>query len=275
MSMEAELTFDQEMENLTEQWNRTLEKAEALDEFFFSDQFFIDHVKFGKLLGEFQRTLITLTGTYLPYVIGMMQQKSPMPERVEVVPKETEEIEVSHASARSVYARIIIAVAAVIFSYAAVERGWITVNVFYWFLSATVALLSLPQIMKTAYNLWKKLRSEEETPGVVTPWQLERMIQDILTEMRQKYLAIRKLTLVQSQLEMPEYDARGIPRVLYVRREKEREDLPHEFSGKINSIVTQCNTSIWERRTTIIWAMVQAKQAFASAVSRSPAGAIT
>lgn len=266
MSTETELTFDQEMENLTEQWGETVKKAEMLDRFFFSDQFYKDHVGFGMLLGEFQRTLITLTGTYLPY-LGLQQQQQTMPNEATASMQE-ELTEKSKLSGWADYRKIVVAVISLVLCYAAVDRGWLTINAFYWFLVAVIGLLSLPNLITVIHGLWKSHHAEEESP-IMTPLQLEKMIQETLTEMSRKYLAFRKFILVQSHGEQSEYKMRGLHPTLYVRIEKEKEDLPHEFSRKINNIVTHCNTNIWERRTTIIWAMVQVRQAHAALMARS------
>ena len=247
MSLQTDLIFNEEMEKLTQKWTDMESKAKIVEDFIFDfDQDPLDKPKdLAQKFGSFQRSLVTLTGTYVPHLAspavvslssnleqGNLQSESPMQQQ-----------QIGGSSKISLV-KVLIAVGAMIFGYAAVEKEWISPNFFYMFLVATVILMFLPQAVSSVRSLLSRTSKEEF--AVVPPRQLEEWILSSLTEMRMRYFAIRKLV-----------------QIVPVRKDTELEKLAFFFSDKLNEIVNQCNNNIWERKTTIVAAIVQSKQASA------------
>jgi len=253
------LTFSQELEKLDTHQAKTKEDIKKLRKFILSDDFLVDRVKFEELLGEFQDNLVTLieiTQTPLP-TIPLLGLPQGLPEMAAHEPTKGKEEE---KKIRLSYGKTIIAVAAIILCYAAVDKGWFPRNVLLYLAAATVGLMFLPPALKAVQRVIHGLRRPEKEELKPLSSRLEDWIHDTLAKMRNRYIAAWLLAKIQNQTALPKYEVLGIDEVLYVRRKQFSVLLPHQFLSEINRIVNECDRNIWTRKTLLVTAIVQSRQ---------------
>jgi hypothetical protein len=145
-----------------------------------------------------------------------------------------------------------------ILCYGAVKMEWLPQEVLLWFLAATVGLMFTPPIISAVKEAVKDLRIPAEQQQPIKK-QLE-VISATLSNMREKYKKTWLRVRVHSQTASPEFEIRGIPEELYVRRKQLSVQLSHQFLGQIYKIVNDCKETIWSRRSVLHFAIAQARQ---------------
>jgi hypothetical protein len=123
-----------------------------------------------------------------------------------------------------------------------------------------ITLMFLPQVrdfIKSIIDLFKK-KEVEETSNM----RLEDWVTDSLSRMRRLYTSASFLIKVQNQTRnsLPNYGLQGMDDALFDRKKFFNETLPTDFLNWIGKIVIACDKNLWQRRSLIISAMVQAKQ---------------
>jgi hypothetical protein len=146
-------------------------------------------------------------------------------------------------------------------TYVAVEQHIISFQFFEAVIILSIVLMFLPQIVDLIHRLIGRHGEEEEekTRGM----RLEDWVSTSISEMRTKYRSARFLIKVQNQTvdKLPQYRALGVDEAMFNRTRFFKETLPHEFNDRIDKIVVACGKNEWIRRSLIISAIVQARQA--------------
>jgi hypothetical protein len=246
------LAFTEELEKLDGYETEIDEDVEKLRDFILSDEFLEDRVEFEKLLGGFQGNLVT----YVETAERIFQTPIILPQQA-VSENRTEEGEQKESGGSSWFSfgKVVVAVASMILCYGAVKMEWLPQDVLLWFLAATVGLMFTPPIIKEAAKALQKQPVEQQP----IKKQLE-VISATLSNMRERYKRTWLRVRVHSQTAYPEFEVRGIPEELYVRRKQLSVQLSHQFLGEIYKIVNDCKETIWSRRSVLHFAIAQARQ---------------
>jgi len=257
----AELAFQEELEKLDELRGKLLKAAESLLEYTSSGKALDSRVEFFKRFGKFQGSITLATGiteTYLQQIQSSLAQPQPQQQT---------------PSSRSWMGTVIVAVATLILCYAAVHQGWLPQELFFWLLAASIALISLPPIIETAYRIAtsrKKEPVEEQQPLAA---RLKK-INDALDEMSDFYEYYYLKVLDQGYIgKVSRYGAVGKREEMYVPKKQAEMRIHFYFAKKVNWIIRECEETIWSRKTSIAAAMVEVGKAAPSYPMRYGTGA--
>jgi len=247
------VAFGGELQKLDESRKAFMDSLKALREFILSVAFLIDYTKFESLLGDFQDKIVTLVEAVETPVSGL-----PPYEAVKEVEGE-KEAEV--ASGRWSWWRFVAVAFVNVACYVAVEQRILSFQFFEFVIVLSIVLMFLPQVVDLIHHLFG--RGEEEEEEKAQSMRLEDWIHETLAKMRAKYKSARFLIKVQNQTGdmLPQYRALGVDEAMYNRSTFFNETLPHEFMSQIGEIEIACDKNLWIRRSLIIMAIVQSKQA--------------
>jgi len=245
------MTFTEELEKLDGYKDEIAEDVKALRDFMLSDDFLKDRIAFETKLGQFQGNLVT----YVETAEKIFQTPIILPQQAANVTEEGEQ-KLGGSSWFS-FGRVVVAIASMILCYGAVKMEWLPEEVLLWFLVATVGLMFAPPIVSAVKEAVKDLHGVEQQQPIRK--QLEE-ISDTLIYIRERYKRAWLRVRVFAQTPSPEFEVRGIPEDVYIRKKQLGIELSHEFLGKIYKIVNNCNETIWTRRTLIHFAISQARQ---------------
>jgi hypothetical protein len=246
-------TFSGELQKLDDCRTKFMESLKALREFILSAAFLVDYMKFESLLGDFQDKIVTLVEAAETPVPGL-----PPYEAVKGGEKEeAEEV----ASGKWSWWRFVAVAFVNVACYVAVEQRILSFQFFEFVIVLSIVLMFLPQIVDLIHHLTG--HGEEEEEEKAESMRLEDWIHETLAKMRSKYKSARFLMKVQNQTGdmLPQYKALGVDEAMYNRSAFFNETLPHELMSQIGEIEIACDKNLWTRRSLILMAIVQAKQA--------------
>jgi len=244
-------TFSGELDKLDESRTAFMDSLKALREFILSAAFLVDYTRFESLLGDFQDKIVTLVEAVETPVPGL-------PPYEAVKEGEGEESEVE--SGRWSWWRLVAVAFVNVATYVAVQQRILSFQFFEFVIVLSIVLMFLPQIQDLIRHFVGRGEEEEEKARGM---RLEDWIHETLAKMRNKYRSARFLMKVQNQTGemLPQYRALGIDEAMYTRSAFFMETLPHEFMSQVGEIEIACDKNLWIRRSLIIMAIVQAKQA--------------
>ena len=253
MSLET-LTFTEELKKLDRNHEELKESERKLRDFILSPSFLDEYNKFEQLLGDFQDKLVTLAESVSNPIVNVQPNQ---PVQI-VAPGQPEEETVEEKTKEKTftYEKALVIVAALISCGISVQKGFLPPLFFITVVFLSVFLPFLPQIQTAIRNLHAE-KSEEEEESI----KIESWIND-LGKMRSLYVSARLLIKVQNQTKesLPHYGLPGMDESLYNRKKHFSETLPSEFLNIIGKIMNQCDKAIWNRKTLLVMAIVQAKQ---------------
>lgn len=256
MSIET-ATFREELEKLDDLHGEIGKKRDDLADLILSEEFLTDRLEFAKKLDLFQSKIVAFAGyeEFLhPRFMSMLQQLG----QREAVPPGAQQEEKKEESSRMFWAKAILVVIGLGFSYAAVYLGWIPQEIFIYFIGATVILALIPAALRAVQKFIESRHEPEETKPFET--HLEDWINDQLERMRKKYRSAYLLIKAQPQGEKKRLKIQGVDKELYLRKYNLSIKLGDQFVSTINRLVEQCDRTIWSRRMTIAYAIVESKQ---------------
>lgn len=223
----------------------------ALRAFILSPTLLVEYTKFEDLLGDFQDKIVTLVEAVETPIPGM-----PPYEAV----KEPEGEAEMAVEGKFSWWRAVAIVFAIVACYVAVEKGYLPSQFLALIIVLSIVLMFLPQILGLVRRLLQRGGEEEEKARGM---RLEDWVHETLAKMRKKYTSARFLIKVQNQTaeRLPQYRALGVDEAMFNRSTYFKETLPHEFMSQIGEIEIACDKNCWIRRSLVISAIVQARQA--------------
>jgi hypothetical protein len=258
MSVET-FAFQGELKKLDECEAQLKVSEKSLREFIISDDFLDDNAKFLSCMSDFQDKVITLVE-----VVQMPESGLPPFEAKAPSEEEKKEEEEEGKGGFSMPKALVVSMA--IFACAALTYQNLIPPMFLVgavFLSIT--LMFLPQVKNLVTSIMAAMLKEEEKEETPPSMRLEDWINESLAKMRALYTSARFLIKVQSQTKesIPDYGLPGMDEALYDRRKYFNETLPGDFLSWVGKIIVACDKNAWSRRSMIVSAIVQAKQATA------------
>jgi hypothetical protein len=252
------VAFSGELQKLDESRAAFIESLKTLRAFILSPVFLVEYTRFEDLLGDFQGKIVTLVEAVETPIPGV-----PPYEAV----KELEEEEGAAEGKWSWWRAVAIAFA-IVACYVAVEKGYLPSQFLALTIVLSIVLMFLPQIENLVRRLLQRGEEEEKARGM----RLEDWVHETLAKMRKKYTSARFLIKVQNQTvdKLPQYRALAVDEAMFNRTQFFLETLPHEFMSQIGEIEIACDKNCWIRRSLIISAIVQARQATQQAQGGRP-----
>ena len=245
------MAFSGELQKLDEARAAFIESLKALRAFILSPTLLVEYTRFEDLLGDFQDKIVTLVEAVETPIPGL-----PPYEAVKELEGEAE----GATEGRFSWWRAVAIVFAIVACYVAVEKGYLPSQFLALTIVLSIVLMFLPQILGLVRRLLRRGGEEEEKARGM---RLEDWIHETLAKMRRKYTSARFLIKVQNQTvdKLPQYRALGVNEAMFNRTQFFLETLPHEFMSQIGEIEIACDKNCWIRRSLIISAIVQARQA--------------
>lgn len=258
MSLET-LTFTDELRKLDAAHESLKESEGKLRNFILSSNFLADYITFEQLLGDFQNRLVTIVEITQSPLAGLPQQPLEQAE----TPKLSEAGEKAFTLEKA-----LVAVAAIAACAITVQHGLLPPAVLAGVAFTSIILMFLPQVRSIITSLLSRKEEEEEEAPTL---KLEDWINETLAKIRDLYTAARFLVKVQNQtrLSLPNYGVLGMDEALFDRSKFFKETLPSDFLSRIGRIMVAVDKNVWARKSLLVSAIVQSKQASLASTGRA------
>jgi len=254
------LTFTDELRKLDSSHEELKASESKLRSFILSKDFLIDFITFEQLLGDFQDKLVTIVEITQSPLTGQPQNQQQ--EQAETS-KPAEAGEKTFTLEKALVAVVSIAACAI-----TVQHGLLPPAVLAGVAFACVILMFLPQVRSIIASLLSREKEEEEEAPTL---KLEDWINETLAKIRDLYTAARFLVKVQNQtrLSLPNYGVLGMDEALFDRSKFFNETLPSDFLSRIGRIMVAVDKNVWARKSLLVSAIVQSKQASLASAGRA------
>ncbi|MCL6579498.1 MAG: hypothetical protein K6T73_08960 [Candidatus Bathyarchaeota archaeon] len=259
MSLET-VTLAQELRKLDEARMDFLKSEMELCNFILSQDFLRKWERFHLLLSEFRNKVFAL----VQELISALPQQPLTPQTQEQnLPKQPQQPIMQLPLTEKVFTleKALVILAAIAGTCIVVQDRLLPPLALIGVVAACLTFVFAPQIRSLIEAALKKMPEEKEEIPLA---KLEEWVTDQLSVMRNKYTSAIFLILEQPQkLESlpPQYKELQFTREQVEREEYLRRTLAPEFQGTLDKIVYFCNKNWEARKTFVISAMVQARQA--------------
>jgi len=262
------MTFKGELERIEKARQDFLTALLALRKFILSAAFLVDFIQFETLLGDFEDKIVTL----VVEVENPVEQLG-LPPYEAVKPASPEQLIAAPSQpGKWDWWRFAALIFVVVASYVAADNRVISFLFFEAILVSGLVLMFMPQIANLVHGLFR--REEEEEAEKASSVRLEDWVQETVDSLRKTYRSARFLVKVQTQTKenLPQqYTSLNIDEAMYNRNKQFLETLPHDFNSQLGKIRAACDKNCWQRKQTVISAIVAARQSVNAMMPRGSA----